>query len=71
METLLKYLFSQKELNIWQRRWIELLKDYDCSILYHSDKVNVGVDSLSWKYSGFLHKEDNLICYVIWQELGA
>ena len=28
----LKYLFSQKELNMWQRRWIELLKDYDCII---------------------------------------
>ncbi|RVW45589.1 Retrovirus-related Pol polyprotein from transposon 17.6 [Vitis vinifera] len=31
----LKYLFSQKELNMRQRRWIELLKDYDCIIQYH------------------------------------
>ena len=37
----LKYLFSQKELNMRQRRWIELLKDYDCSILYHPGKANV------------------------------
>ena len=31
----LKYLFSKKELNIRQKRWIELLKDYDYAILYH------------------------------------
>ena len=34
----LKYLFSQKELNMRQRRWIELLKDYDCTIHYHPGK---------------------------------
>ncbi|KAL6343167.1 hypothetical protein AAG906_020956 [Vitis piasezkii] len=39
----LKYLFSQKELNMRQRRWIELLKDYDCIIQYHPGKVNVVV----------------------------
>ncbi|RVW79768.1 Transposon Ty3-G Gag-Pol polyprotein [Vitis vinifera] len=37
----LKYLFSQKELNMRQRRWIELLKDYDCIIQYHLGKANV------------------------------
>lgn len=43
----LKYLFSQKELNMRQRRWVELFKDYDCDILYHPGKANVVADALS------------------------
>ncbi|KAG8503329.1 hypothetical protein CXB51_001292 [Gossypium anomalum] len=43
----LNYLLTQKELNIRQRRWIELLKDYDCSIEYHPGKANVVADALS------------------------
>ncbi|GMH17783.1 hypothetical protein Nepgr_019624 [Nepenthes gracilis] len=43
----LKYLFSQKELNMRQRRWIEFLKDYDCEIRYEPGKANVVVDALS------------------------
>ena len=43
----LKYLFSQKELNIRQRQWIELFKDYDCDILYHPRKANVMANALS------------------------
>ncbi|KAG8481374.1 hypothetical protein CXB51_026156 [Gossypium anomalum] len=43
----LKYLLTQKELNLRQRRWIELLKDYDCSIEYHLGKANVVADALS------------------------
>ena len=35
-----------------QRRWLELLKDYDCTIEYHSGKANVVVDALSRKPSG-------------------
>ncbi|RVW84862.1 Transposon Tf2-12 polyprotein [Vitis vinifera] len=50
----LKYLFSQKELNMRQRRWIELLKDYDCIIQYHPGKVNVVVDALTRKSVGSL-----------------
>ncbi|RVW65054.1 Transposon Ty3-I Gag-Pol polyprotein [Vitis vinifera] len=50
----LKYLFSQKELNMRQRRWIELLKDYDCIIQYHPGKANVVVDALSRKSVGSL-----------------
>ncbi|RVW49285.1 Transposon Ty3-I Gag-Pol polyprotein [Vitis vinifera] len=50
----LKYLFSQKELNMRQRRWIELLKDYDCIIQYHSRKVNVVADALNRKSVGSL-----------------
>jgi hypothetical protein len=45
----LKYLFTQKELNMRQRRWLELIKDYDCEINYHSDKANVVADALSRK----------------------
>ncbi|KAA3469316.1 integrase [Gossypium australe] len=37
----------QKELNLQQRRWIKLLKDYDCEIEYHLGKENVVVDALS------------------------
>ncbi|KAG8481077.1 hypothetical protein CXB51_025800 [Gossypium anomalum] len=43
----LKYLFTQKELNLRQHRRIELLKDYDCSIEYHPGKANVVANALS------------------------
>ena len=45
----LKYLPSQRELNLRQRRWMELTKDYDCVIDYHPGKVNVVADALSRK----------------------
>ena len=45
----LKYILSQKELNLRQRRWIELLKDYDFTIEYHPWKANVVADALSMK----------------------
>ncbi|KAL0561539.1 hypothetical protein IC582_001972 [Cucumis melo] len=47
----LKYFFTQKELNMRQRRWLQLVKDYDCEILYHPSKTNVVVDALSRKVS--------------------
>lgn len=45
----LKYIFTQTELNMRQRRWLELLKDYDCTILYHPEKANVVANALSMK----------------------
>ena len=45
----LKYISTQKELNMRQKRWLELIKDYDCSINYHPGKANVVVDTLSRK----------------------
>ena len=42
----LKYLLTQKDLNLRQRRWLELFKDYDCIIDYHPGKANVVVDAL-------------------------
>ncbi|GJX46462.1 retrotransposon protein, putative, ty3-gypsy subclass [Tanacetum coccineum] len=45
----LQYIFSQKELNMRQRCWIELFSDYDCEIRYHLGKANVVVDALSRK----------------------
>ncbi|KAA0061189.1 ty3-gypsy retrotransposon protein [Cucumis melo var. makuwa] len=47
----LKYFFTQKELNMRQRRWLELVKDYDCEILYHPCKTNVVADAFSRKVS--------------------
>ncbi|KAL5570097.1 hypothetical protein UlMin_026672 [Ulmus minor] len=44
-----KYFFTQKELNMRQRRWLELVKDYDCEILYHPGKANKVADALSRK----------------------
>ncbi|KAJ6859428.1 hypothetical protein NC652_041650 [Populus alba x Populus x berolinensis] len=50
----LQYIFQQKDLNLRQRRWIELLSDYDCMIQYHPGKENVVVDALSRKSMGSL-----------------
>ncbi|GKA14029.1 putative reverse transcriptase domain-containing protein [Tanacetum coccineum] len=44
-----QHILYQKELNMRQRRWLELLADYDCEIRYHPGKENVVADALSWK----------------------
>ena len=43
----IQYVSTQKELNLRQRRWLELLKDYDMSFLYHPGKANLVEDALS------------------------
>ena len=45
----LKYIFMQKELNLRQRRWLELIKGYDMRLHYHPGKANVVADALSSK----------------------
>ena len=55
----LQYVFTQQDLNLRQRRWLELLKDYDMSILYHPGKANVVADALShFSMSSVSHVED-------------
>ncbi|GKC17904.1 putative reverse transcriptase domain-containing protein [Tanacetum coccineum] len=43
----LQHILNQKELNMRQHRWLELLRDYDCEIHYHLGKENVVADALS------------------------
>jgi len=45
----LQHILDQKELNMRQRRWLELLSDYNCEIRYHLGKANVVADALSRK----------------------
>ena len=45
----LKYIFTQPDLNLRQRRWLELVKDYDLGINYHPGKANVVADALNRK----------------------
>ncbi|GJU28042.1 putative reverse transcriptase domain-containing protein [Tanacetum coccineum] len=47
--TSMQHILDQKELNMRQRRWLELLSDYDCEICYHLGKANVVADALSQK----------------------
>ncbi|GKG31639.1 hypothetical protein Tco_0426589 [Tanacetum coccineum] len=45
----LQHILDQKELNMRQRRWLELLSDYDYELRYHPEKANVVADALSRK----------------------
>ena len=55
----LQYVFTQKDLNLRQRRWLEFLKDYDMSVHYHPGKANVVADALSRVSMGSLaHVEE-------------
>ena len=50
----LKYIFTQRDLNMRQRRWMEFLEDYDFTLHYHPGKANVVADALSRKSRGVL-----------------
>jgi hypothetical protein len=45
----LKYIFTQLDLNMRQRRWLKLIKDYELEVHYHPRKANVVADVLSRK----------------------
>ncbi|GJZ17592.1 putative reverse transcriptase domain-containing protein [Tanacetum coccineum] len=66
----LKYIFTQRELNMRQRRWLELLKDYDTNIQYHPGKANVVADALSRK-SGMIACFDSIILLYILFDLSV
>ncbi|KAM2429448.1 hypothetical protein ACFX1W_017045 [Malus domestica] len=53
--TSLKYIFNQPNLNLWQRKWVELLSDYDCTIEYHPSYANSVADAPSRKSHGQLN----------------
>ena len=50
----LKYILTQRDLNMSQHRWMEFLEDYDFTLHYHPGKANVMVDALSRKSRGVL-----------------
>ena len=50
----LKYIFTQQDLNMRQRRLMEYLEDYDFTLHYHPSKANIVADALSWKSRGVL-----------------
>ena len=50
----LKYIFTKRDLNMRQHRWMEYLEDYDFTLHYHPSKANVVVDALSRKSRGVL-----------------
>ena len=45
----MKYIFTQRDLNMRQRRWMEYFEDYDFTLHYHPGKVNVAADALNQK----------------------
>nr|GEY64845.1 reverse transcriptase domain-containing protein [Tanacetum cinerariifolium] len=64
----LQHVLNQKELNMRQRRWLELLADYDCEIRYHPEKTNVIADALSRKRI-IISRQVKPLCVRFWQSL--
>ncbi|GJS13333.1 putative reverse transcriptase domain-containing protein [Tanacetum coccineum] len=56
----LQHIIDQKELNMRQRHWLELLSDYDCDIRYHPGKANIVANALS-QLQIDAHKLENLV----------
>ena len=50
----LKYIFTQRDLNMRQHMWMEYLEDYDFTLNFHLGKANVVVDALNQKSRGVL-----------------
>jgi hypothetical protein len=63
----LKYIFTQSDLNMRQRRWLELIKDYDLEVHYHPGKANVVADALSRKHCNYVTLEP--YNEVLWEEM--
>ena len=51
-QKILKYIFTQRDLNMRQRKWMEFLEDYDFTLHYHPGKANVVADALNRKSRG-------------------
>jgi hypothetical protein len=77
----LKYIFTQSDLNLRQRQWLELIKDCDVGINYHPGKANIDADALSrkkhcnamaaWELPPELFREFEELSLVFMNELGA
>ena len=68
-----KYIFTQRDLNMRQHRWMKYLEDYEFNLYYHPDKENVVVDALRLKSRGVLANVAlrSGKCLSIWDSLGC
>ena len=59
----LKYIFTQRDLNLRQRRWLEFVKDYDFELSYHLDKANVITDASQQGLGAMLMQHESVVAY--------